>query len=52
VQSFNAKPYEEIILTNQCQDGALADQATCGWYYAQDGSRVPNSQVGPSYILI
>ncbi|GAQ85247.1 hypothetical protein KFL_002260030 [Klebsormidium nitens] len=44
LRSFNAKPYEEIILTNQCQDGALADQATCGWYYAQDGSRVPNSQ--------
>ena len=43
-KSFNAKPYEIVVMTTDCRDGALVQDTTCGWFLNADGSHVPNSQ--------
>ena len=46
VQSFNAKPYEQIIMTggrnavSSCVDGALAAAPTCGWFKDASGANI------------
>eukprot|EP00850_Spirogloea_muscicola_P016156 SM000129S26143 [mRNA] locus=s129:200864:204111:+ [translate_table: standard] len=44
IQSFNGKPYEEVVLTKHCDDGDSASKPTCGWFLNPDGSHVYASQ--------
>ncbi|CAI5526353.1 unnamed protein product [Closterium sp. Naga37s-1] len=44
LQSFNGRPYEVVVTTTGCRDGAYDSDPTCGWFLYPDGSRVPNSQ--------
>ncbi len=43
-QSYNAKPYEIVVLTTDCKDGAYQNDATCGWFNDAGGAHVPDSQ--------
>ncbi|CAI5522062.1 unnamed protein product, partial [Closterium sp. Naga37s-1] len=49
LQSFNGRPYEVVVTTMGCRDGAYDSNPTCGWFLYPDGSRVPNSQVNPYF---
>ncbi|CAI7830183.1 unnamed protein product, partial [Closterium sp. NIES-53] len=42
--SFNGRPYEVVVTTTGCRDGAYDSDPTCGWFLYPDGTRVPNSQ--------
>eukprot|EP00850_Spirogloea_muscicola_P007694 SM000039S14524 [mRNA] locus=s39:595544:600916:+ [translate_table: standard] len=44
IQSFNGKPYEEVVLTKHCDDGDSASKPTCGWFLNPDGSQIYASQ--------
>eukprot|EP00850_Spirogloea_muscicola_P008924 SM000049S16695 [mRNA] locus=s49:93424:102369:+ [translate_table: standard] len=44
IQSFNGKPYEEVVLTKHCDDGNSASKPTCGWFLNPDGSHIYASQ--------
>ncbi|CAI5513237.1 unnamed protein product [Closterium sp. Naga37s-1] len=44
LQSFNGRPYEVVVTTTGCRDGAYDSDPTCGWFLYPDGTRVPNSQ--------
>ena len=43
-KSFNAKPYEIVVMTTDCKDGAYQSDATCGWFSNADGTHVADSQ--------
>ena len=43
LKTVNFYPIEKVQYTNNCNDNALVDSPTCGWYY-RDGIRVPDSQ--------
>ena len=43
-KSFNAKPYEMVVMTTDCKDGAYQGDATCGWFSNADGTHVADSQ--------
>lgn len=50
VRTVNYFPIEKVQYTNTCEDGALVENPTCGWYYI-DGERAEDSQVRSWYHL-
>lgn len=50
-RTVNYAPIEKAVYKQNCRDGALDDNPTCGWYML-DGQRVADSQVPLTRVVL